>query len=73
MRAAGYVVGVMLSALGNSAQLNKGIPDFNNNMSNGFQIAAAIKEDIYNADNHSPFPMDLDWTRPDVPCGQNTQ
>jgi hypothetical protein len=51
-------------------KLNKDIPSFNHYMSSVYQIGGGTTEKIENPFTRSPFPLDIDWTRPDVPCGQ---
>jgi hypothetical protein len=52
-----------------AAQFNKGIAYFDNNMSRVYQInAKGASDDAFSA-KKPLFPLDMDWTRPDVPCG----
>lgn len=53
-------------------KLNESIPSFNHYMSNVYQIDGGTTEKIDNPSSQPPFPLDMDWTRPDVPCGQNS-
>ncbi len=53
-----------------AAQLNKDIPSFNHYMSSVFQIELGTIGTIRVPTDEPPFPLDMDWTRPDVPCGQ---
>ena len=52
-------------------QLNKDIPAFNYYKSTVFQIATGSVRDIHLPEDHPLFPLDMDWSRTDVPCGAN--
>ena len=52
-------------------EVNKSLPNFNNNMSNVYQIAANDYESVHERSSKSPFGADTDWTKTDAPCGQS--
>lgn len=55
---------------GEANKLNEEVSSFNNYMSNVYQIAGGATGTTHIASSQPPFALEIDWTRPDVPCGQ---
>jgi hypothetical protein len=54
-----------------AVKLNNDIPSFNHYMSSVYQTDGKTTEGTRNpSSSQPPFPLDMDWTRSDVPCGQ---
>lgn len=53
-----------------ATQLNKELSTFNYYMSTVYQTQLGAVGPFYDPARAPPFPLDMDWTREDVPCGQ---
>jgi hypothetical protein len=54
-------------------EVNKRLPDFNNNMSRVYEIQNYESAPDHVEQPAPPFTADTDWTGPDVPCGHQAK
>lgn len=54
-----------------ATRFNEQLTSFDHNMSRVYQVDVRGASPIENPASQPPFTLDMDWTRPDVPCGQD--